>query len=167
MAVVVLGTAGLPAGVTAQEHGLVTVTWVAGGLLWLRVVALWVWWSDDNYFWMSRLADRRRAVSLVKGSRLGRFRSRSSRRYGASRPFDFEGRRWVYVRQSAVWLLLPLACAALAGFGQTYESETVRSVVRAGASVSVATVVEAHDVVENTSEGSTALGCPWGTAIGT
>ncbi|WP_329611618.1 hypothetical protein [Kitasatospora herbaricolor] len=132
-----------------------TVAWAAGGLLWLRVVALWVWWSDDNYFWMARLADRRRTVSLVKGSRLGRIRSRSSRRYGASRSFDFEGRRWVYVRQSAVWLLLPLACAALAGFGQTYESETVRSVVRAGASVSVATVVEAHDVVENTSEGST------------
>ncbi len=155
MAVVVLWTAGLPGGVAAQGTGLAAAAWVAGGLLWLRVVALWVWWSDDNYSWMSRLAARRRTVSLLKGPRPGRFRSGSNRMDRHNSSSVFASRRWVYLRQSAVWLLLPLACAALAGFSQAYESETVRSVVRAGASVSVATVVEAHDVVENTSEGST------------
>lgn len=157
MAVVVLWTAGLPGGAAPYGGGPVTAVWVAGGLLWLRVVALWVWWSDEEYSWVSGLAARRRTVSLLKAVRPGRLRARdrSRRKYRSRSPFDFGSRWWVYVRQSAVWLLLPFACAALAGFAQANESETVRSVVRAGAAVSVATVVEAHDVVENTSEGST------------
>ncbi|MFD5921909.1 hypothetical protein ACFVYP_33955 [Kitasatospora sp. NPDC058201] len=149
MATVVLWTAGLPGGVALPVGGLTTAAWIAFGLLWLRVAALWLWWSDDNHGWLSRAATRRRSVSLVKDAPRRRFSSRFSSR----EPFDFDSKGWVYSRQVAVWLLLPVACAALAGFAQAYESETVRSVVRAGASVSTATVIQADDISENFSDG--------------
>ncbi|MFI1714917.1 hypothetical protein [Streptomyces litmocidini] len=65
-----LWVAGLPAGVPLPAPGLVTMAWVVVGLVWLRVVTLWIWWSDDHYYWMPHTSEAR-PVSLEKDGATG------------------------------------------------------------------------------------------------
>ncbi|MEV6979277.1 hypothetical protein [Kitasatospora sp. NPDC093806] len=144
-----LWTLGLPDGVPLPAPGLVTLAWTVGGLVWLRVLTLWVWWSDDNHYWLSRLPFDRVWEALPKVSRRkGRRRPGLLRRFATS---DFDSTRWVFLRQAAVWLLVAVSFAALVVLGRSQGSEQVRALVRAGAAFSTATVVEVSEVDENLS----------------
>ncbi|MEV6327906.1 hypothetical protein [Streptomyces sp. NPDC051909] len=144
-AVLCVWVAGLPAGVALPAPGLVAMTWAAIGLVWLRVVALWVWWSDDTYLWMPYTSPAR-PVSLAKGSGGERRQGPGVLRRLATS--EYESVPWVYLRQAAVWLLMLASLAALNVLGQSHTSQHVRSLVRAGAAYSTATVAEVADVTE-------------------
>ncbi|MFI8520985.1 hypothetical protein ACIGEZ_24655 [Streptomyces sp. NPDC085481] len=148
-AVLAVWTAGLPTGALLPVPGLVTLSWTVVGLVWLRVVALWIWWSDDNYYWMPHhWTDARKTnaptVSLEKGvtpsrrERPGVFRRLAS--------YEYESVPWVFLRQALVWLLVVVSVVALAGLGRSHTSQYVRSLVQAGAGYSAATVAEVADV---------------------
>ncbi|ORT59386.1 hypothetical protein [Streptomyces sp. CB03238] len=142
---------GLPAGVPLPAPGLVAMAWTVVGLVWLRVVTLWIWWSYDNYHWMPHhwsdaKKSEARPVSLDKGAgKVPRQRPGVLRRLAA---YEYESVPWVYLRQAAVWLLMLVSIAALNVLGQSHASQYVRSLVQAGAAYSTATVAEATDVTE-------------------
>ncbi|MFD6246393.1 hypothetical protein [Streptomyces roseolus] len=149
-AALALWTAGLPAGVPLPTPGLVPLAWTVVGLVWLRVLALCLWWADDNFGWFRRRGDdgpkRPPAVSLDKGAApLRRARPGPLRRLAS---YEYESVPWVFLRQSFVWLLVVLAVVALGGFSRAHTSQYVRSLVQAGAAHATATVVKAEDVRE-------------------
>ncbi|MBT2440763.1 hypothetical protein J7E93_11720 [Streptomyces sp. ISL-36] len=146
-----LWVSGLPAGVALPASGLVALAWAVVVLVWLRVVALWLWWSDDNYFWMPAHRSRTersdaRPLSLEKGAgSVRRQRPSVLRRLAA---YEYASVPWVYMRQAAVWLLVLLSFMALSVLGHSHTSQHIRSLVRAGAAYSTATVTEVVDVTE-------------------
>ncbi|MFE1272888.1 DUF3592 domain-containing protein [Streptomyces sp. NPDC058757] len=150
-AVLAVWTTGLPAGVPLPVPGLVPLAWVLVGLVWLRVLALLLWWADDHYGWFPRRGDdgtpaRPSAVSLEKGpARPRRERPGLFRRLAS---YAYDGVPWVFLRQSLVWLLVVLAVVALSVLGRAHTSQHVRSLLRAGAVHATATVVEAEKVRE-------------------
>ncbi|MER7955841.1 hypothetical protein [Streptomyces sp. NPDC096030] len=139
-----LWVAGLPAGVPLPVPGLVTTAWTVVGLVWLRVLVLWIWWSDDRYYWMPHRTGTR-PVSLTKEARGQRQGPGFLRRLAA---YGYEGVPWVYLRLAAVWLLMLVAIAALNTLGESHGSQHIRSLVQAGAAYSSATVAEATDITE-------------------
>ncbi|MEU6619748.1 hypothetical protein ABZ926_02995 [Streptomyces litmocidini] len=139
-----LWVAGLPAGIPLPAPGLVTMAWVVVGLVWLRVVTLWIWWSDDHYYWMPHTSEAR-PVSLEKDGGDRRQRPGLLRRLSA---YEYESVPWVYLRQSAVWALMLVSLAALNALGESHASQHVRSLVQAGAAYSTATVAETADITE-------------------
>ncbi|QGZ47371.1 hypothetical protein GPZ77_02175 [Streptomyces sp. QHH-9511] len=123
--------------------------WTVIGLIWLWVVALWIWWSDDNYYWMPHhWSDAKksgaRPDSLEKGTGDGRRQRMCVLRRPAA--YEYESVPWVYSRQAAVWLLMLVSLAALSALGESHASQYVRSVVQAGAAYSTATVAEVADL---------------------
>ncbi|MEV7523838.1 hypothetical protein [Streptomyces sp. NPDC091371] len=154
-AVLSLWTAGLPSGAPLPVPGLVGLAWTLIGLVWLRVVALWIGRLQGEYFWVSLEEPRRKApvrsVSLAKGAgRARRNRPGVLRRVLA---YHYDSVWWVYLRQSAVWLLLPVAFVALVGLGDSHGSQHIRSLLRAGAAYGPASVAEVADLTESRSEG--------------
>ncbi|MFD8011711.1 hypothetical protein [Streptomyces sp. NPDC058955] len=150
-AVLAVWTTGLPAGVALPVPGLVPLAWTVVGLVWLRVLALLLWWADDTYGWFPRrgndeAATRPSAISLTKGpARARRERPGLLRRLAAS---EFDSVPWVFLRQSLVWLLVVFAVTALSVLGRAHASQHVRSLVQAGAAHATATVVKAENVGE-------------------
>ncbi|MFD8412155.1 tetratricopeptide repeat protein [Streptomyces sp. NPDC059650] len=154
-AVLSLWTAGLPSGVPLPVPGLVGLAWTLIGLVWLRVVALWTGRFQGTYFWVSIEEpcpeDPVGPVSLAKGAdRVRRNRPGVLHRV---RAYHYDGVRWVYLRQSAVWLLLPVSFVALAGLGDSHGSQHIRSLLRAGAAYGPASVAEVADLTVRRSEG--------------
>ncbi|MFI8320993.1 hypothetical protein [Streptomyces sp. NPDC085529] len=102
-AVLAVWTIGLPAGVPLPVPGLVPLAWTVVGLVWLRVLALCLWWADDTYGWFPQRASRERnpsTVSLEKGrARPRRERPGLLRRLPSS---EYESVPWVFLRQSLV-----------------------------------------------------------------
>ncbi|MFD5422762.1 hypothetical protein ACFWJT_32700 [Streptomyces sp. NPDC127069] len=131
-------TAGLANGVPLPSPGLTELAWVVGGLVWLRVLALWAWWFDEEYGWLPTRPER--PVSLTKGGRPGPLRRLADREY--------ESTAWVFLRQSAVWSLVVVAIAAMNVLGSSHGSPYVRSLLQAGAAYTTATVAEVSDVDE-------------------
>ncbi|MFF9848019.1 DUF3592 domain-containing protein [Streptomyces litmocidini] len=149
-AVLALWATGLPAGVPLPVPGLVPLAWTVVGLVWLRVLALCLWWADDNFGWFPQWGDdeawRTSAVSLEKGpARPRRERPGLFRRLAS---YEYESIPWVFLRQSLVWLLVVLAVVALGGFSRAHTSHHVRSLVQAGAAHATATVVKVENIHE-------------------
>lgn len=146
-AVLAVWTIGLPAGVPLPVPGLVALAWTVVGLVWLRVLTLWLWWTDDMYDWFPQRASREgspSAVSLEKGRpRPRRNQPGLLRRLASS---EYESVPWVFLRQSLVWLLVVLAVVALNVLGRAHTSAHIRSLVQAGAAHATATVVKAENV---------------------
>ncbi|MEU8432968.1 hypothetical protein AB0F18_08625 [Streptomyces sp. NPDC029216] len=140
-AVLAVWAVGLADRVPLPVPGSVGLGRLLVGLVWLRVVALWVWWSDETYWWMPRRS--REPVSLRKG------RPGLLRRLAA---YEYESAAWVFLRQSAVWLLLVVAVAGMAGLGRAHGSQQVQSLLRAGADHSSAMVTEVSHLREDRSD---------------
>ncbi|MEU6311521.1 hypothetical protein [Streptomyces sp. NPDC047014] len=151
-AVLSVWTAGLPSGVPLPVPGLVGLAWTLIGLLWLRVVALWIGRSQGTYFWLSSgEPDRGRPVSLTKGA-AGVRRNRFGALLRRVRTYRYDDAPWVYLRQSVVWLLLPVSFVALVVLGDSHGSPHVRSLVRAGAAYETASVAEVVELTERRSD---------------
>ncbi len=131
LAVAIVWGFGLGYGSARPPAALYTLACTGVGLLWLRVVALWA----------AKVVRRRRRrrVSLTKDAEP--FRPRV--------PSTFDAAPWVYTRQVAVLLLLPLAAALPGALYEADGGEAIRELKSAGAVLVSATVIgvtDAHGV---------------------
>ncbi|MFG3053425.1 hypothetical protein ACGFZP_21085 [Kitasatospora sp. NPDC048239] len=128
----------LGGGAVQPLTGLLALGWTGVGLLWIRALALW---AGKAVRVRQRARAWKRRVSLAK-------EDARPRRCTDRVPEDFSAAPWVFVRQAAVWILLPLVMAVPGALDEMDGGEAVRELKSAGAAIVTATVVETVDFEE-------------------
>ncbi|MER5862784.1 hypothetical protein [Kitasatospora sp. NPDC002040] len=132
LGIVIVWAYGMRPGEVPPFEGLIRLGWVGLALLWVRVGVLWI--RRVRY----RGSGAGRPVDPVQDAVPVRSEPYVPRTQSAG--------WWVYLRQGAVWVLLPLVIAVPVSLGEPTGGASIRALQQAGAEVGWATVVQVAEV---------------------